>query len=195
MDMYRGTAFNTHSEADEIAANAPRDPLANAPIGSVIEISGSSSQVRLDLSAVNKLADAGDPCLAMGGQVGSQIKVKVGSTWLMANLRTLKVDENREGSAIGCPSRRRPRRPSERSARQDPSPRRLISLWFALRAFSRTPKWVRDATGSPPGSGAACRVPAWWVDMPGRYRRWALADRSRRVPTATVRPCSPSLFR
>ena len=101
MDMYRGTAFNTHNEAEETAASIPRDPLASVPIGSVIEISGSSSQVRLDLKAVTALTDAADPCLAMGGQVGSQIKVKVGSTWLMANLRTLKVDGDREGSAIG----------------------------------------------------------------------------------------------
>ncbi|MBA3897105.1 MAG: DUF87 domain-containing protein, partial [Sphingomonadaceae bacterium] len=49
-----------------------------------------------------KLTDAMDPCLAMGGQVGSQIKVKVGSTWLMANIRTLTADERREGSAIGA---------------------------------------------------------------------------------------------
>ena len=101
MDMYRGKVFNTHSEAEEVAASTPRDPLASIAIGSVIEISGSSSKVRLDLRAVNALTDAADPCLAMGGQVGSQIKVKVGSTWLMANLRTLKVDDNREGSAIG----------------------------------------------------------------------------------------------
>ena len=99
--MYRGTAFNTQNEADDAAASTPRDPLASVPIGTVIEISGSSSQVRLDLQAVRALTDAGDPCLAMGGQVGSQIKVKVGSTWLMANLRTLKVDGDREGSAIG----------------------------------------------------------------------------------------------
>ncbi len=101
MDMYRGATFNMGNDPDEAGAEQKRDPLANSPIGTVIEIAGSSSQVRLDLNAIAKLTDATDPCLAMGGQVGSQIKVKVGSTWLMANLRTLKVDGDREGSAIG----------------------------------------------------------------------------------------------
>ena len=101
MDMYRSAGFDPHNESEDLGVVTPRDPLANTSIGSVIEISGSSSQVRLDLRAVNKLVEALDPCLAMGGQVGSQIKVKVGSTWLMANLRTLKADGDREGSAIG----------------------------------------------------------------------------------------------
>ena len=99
--MYRGTAFNKQAETEDASAPAPRDPLAVTPIGEVIEISGSSSQVRLNLGTIGKLADALDPCLAMGGQVGSQIKVKVGSTWLMANLRTLRAEEGRDGYAIG----------------------------------------------------------------------------------------------
>ena len=100
MDMYSGGAFGRATEINDAAEVSVRDPLAAAPIGFVIEIAGSSSQVRLDLSRVEALAAANDPCLAMGGQVGSLIKVKVGSTWLMANIRTLRVDDNRDGMAI-----------------------------------------------------------------------------------------------
>lgn len=102
MDMYNGGTFGRSAEALESVESTTRDPLANTPIGTVIEIAGSSSQVRLNLNSINALTDAMDPCLAMGGQVGSLIKVKVGSTWLMANIRTLKTDDDREGMAIGA---------------------------------------------------------------------------------------------
>ncbi len=66
--------------------------LARCPIGQITEISGFASQCRLDAALVARLEHALDPCLAMGGQVGSQVKVKVGGTWLMANLRSLRAD-------------------------------------------------------------------------------------------------------
>ena len=102
MDMYNGGNFERSSEALESVESTARDPLASAPIGTVIEIAGSSSQVRLNLNQLNALTDAADPCLAMGGQVGSLIKVKVGSTWLMANIRTLRTDDARDGMAIAA---------------------------------------------------------------------------------------------
>ena len=100
MDMYSGSDFARSADAHDTVESAKRDPLAVTPIGIVVEIAGSSSQVRLDLAALGKLTEAADPCLAMGGQVGSLIKVKVGSTWLMANVRTLRADDSRDGQAI-----------------------------------------------------------------------------------------------
>jgi uncharacterized protein len=97
MDMHRTGEF---TQADEVQVD-DRPAIARAQIGEVTEISGSSSQVRFDAAAMARLADATDPCLAMGGQVGSQIKVKVGSNWLMANVRTLRVDPDHEGGIIG----------------------------------------------------------------------------------------------
>ena len=58
-------------------------------IGQVLEISGSMSKILLDAKAVATLASNPDPSLANAGQVGCQIKVKVGSTWLIANVRSL----------------------------------------------------------------------------------------------------------
>ena len=55
----------------------------------VLDISGSSSRVLLDSVAIESLASQSDPSLSGAGQVGGQIKVKVGSTWLVANIRTL----------------------------------------------------------------------------------------------------------
>jgi hypothetical protein len=61
-------------------------------IGRVLDISGSSSQVRLDARMVSSLAGSPDPSIAMGGQVGSQLKMKVGDLWLVANVRSLRLD-------------------------------------------------------------------------------------------------------
>jgi DNA helicase HerA-like ATPase len=97
MDMQRSVDFESAAELLDATSNS----IARNRIGVVIEISGSSSQIRLDSAAMERLLDADDSSLSMGGQIGSLIKVKVGSNWLMANVRTLKADGDREGSIIG----------------------------------------------------------------------------------------------
>jgi DNA helicase HerA-like ATPase len=97
MDMHRSGDFESPTELAVEVTNS----IARARIGVVVDISGSSSQIRLDAAAMARLADADDASLAMGGQVGSLIKVKVGSNWLMANVRTLKADGDRENAIIG----------------------------------------------------------------------------------------------
>jgi uncharacterized protein len=98
MDMQRVGEFETV----EAGGGAARSVGAFVgEIGEVIEISGSSSQVRFDGAALARQSGADDPSLATAGQVGSQIKVRLGSTWIVANVRSLKVDPMREGSVIG----------------------------------------------------------------------------------------------
>jgi hypothetical protein len=58
----------------------------------VLEIAGSSSQVMFDPAELEALAGSSDAAVANAGQVGSQVKVRVGSTWLIANVRSLKLD-------------------------------------------------------------------------------------------------------
>ncbi len=60
-------------------------------IGVVFDIAGSSSQILLDGLALDRLGQSTDPVVAAAGQVGSQIKIRVGSTWLIANVRSLKL--------------------------------------------------------------------------------------------------------
>ena len=60
-------------------------------IGRVMEIAGSSSKIVLFADSLAKLREEMDPSLAMSGQVGSQIKIRVGSVWLIANVRTLQA--------------------------------------------------------------------------------------------------------
>ena len=67
-----------------------------APIGKVLEIAGSGSQICIDASELTKLQSHSDPAVAMSGQVGSQVKVVVGQNWLIANVRTMRADESGE---------------------------------------------------------------------------------------------------
>jgi hypothetical protein len=79
-----------NSFADEVAtASVSPAPARTGVIGEVIEIAGSGSQIRMDRAAVTALLSHSDPAVAMSGQVGSQVKMVVGATWLIANVRTL----------------------------------------------------------------------------------------------------------
>jgi uncharacterized protein len=86
-------------------APAPR-PAASAPalhhIGYVMEIAGSGSQVTLDADVLNSLMSDADPSIAMAGQVGSQIKIRVGATWLLASIRTQKLHSTEHGAIMAA---------------------------------------------------------------------------------------------
>ncbi|MDK2758213.1 MAG: DUF87 domain-containing protein [Blastomonas fulva] len=79
---------------------APR-PAEHLKIGEVIEIAGSSSQVLLDASRLTTLMEHNDPSVSMAGQVGSQVKIRMGSRWLVANVRTQRMHQ-REAGLIVC---------------------------------------------------------------------------------------------
>ena len=66
------------------------------PIGVVAEIAGSGSRILMDSAALASLSSHSDPSVAMSGQVGSQVKMLVGNSWLIANVRTMKAGENGE---------------------------------------------------------------------------------------------------
>jgi hypothetical protein len=93
-----------HSFADEGAESAegakPAAPAAKPqqlpPIGKVLEIAGSGSQICLDSKALTALQSNKDPAVQMSGQVGSQVKMVVGANWLIANVRTMRADEGGE---------------------------------------------------------------------------------------------------
>nr|WP_246352458.1 ATP-binding protein [Sphingomonas xinjiangensis] len=46
----------------------------------------------LDPVELDALADSSDAAVAHAGQMGSQVKMRVGGTWLIANVRSLKLD-------------------------------------------------------------------------------------------------------
>lgn len=103
---------NLHFE-DSTPASAPRDfpagqgrgastqaDNAKLPIGVVLEIAGSGSQIALDPQRLTECAEDGDPSIALAGQVGSQIKIRVGNGWLLASVRTQKRDGRKGADGI-----------------------------------------------------------------------------------------------
>jgi DNA helicase HerA-like ATPase len=86
------------SDAFQRAAPVTNGPAsagaAFAPIGVVFAIAGSTSRVLLDRASIDALFDDPDPVVAAAGQVGSQIKMRVGTSWLVANVRSLKLEDN-----------------------------------------------------------------------------------------------------
>jgi hypothetical protein len=66
---------------------------ATVPIGYVFAIAGASSRILIDRASIETLIDDADPVVASAGSVGSQIKMRVGATWLVANVRSLKLDD------------------------------------------------------------------------------------------------------
>lgn len=94
MDMMTG--LNGRQEPDKVAlAGATPDlrrRLDDLEIGLVSTITGGSAKIMLDIQAMEGLSDAKDASIAMAGQVGSQVKMKIGRNWIVATVRTLALD-------------------------------------------------------------------------------------------------------
>ncbi|WP_380873690.1 ATPase [Sphingomonas sp. DBB INV C78] len=70
-------------------------------IGRLMEIAGSTSQISLDGQMLSSLANDDDPSIAMSGQVGSQVKIRVGKRWLIANVRALRLADAESDLILG----------------------------------------------------------------------------------------------
>src|SRR5919112_1671911 len=83
---------------DDETPATPAKAKSSAPgaVGKVVEIAGSGSQIRMDGAAINSLLSHSDPSVAMSGQVGSQVKMLVAGSFLIANVRTLRSGQNGE---------------------------------------------------------------------------------------------------
>ena len=101
-DMAHG---NLH-QADVVSATTGQpgdlDTTDNAtrPIGVVLEIAGSGSQIALDLERLSECMADDDPSIGLAGQVGSQIKIRVGNSWLLASVRNQRQDRRANGGII-----------------------------------------------------------------------------------------------
>lgn len=87
---------------DQGAAPSAKGATDNArqPIGVVLEISGAGSQIALDLQRLNQCMEDEDRSIALAGQVGSQIKIRVGDAWLLANVRDQRKDRRAANGII-----------------------------------------------------------------------------------------------
>ena len=72
------------------------------PIGYVLEVAGSRSEVVLDIAALTPLAASTDAVLASAGQVGGQLKVRIGQAWLIASIRSLQLAPGAAGQIVAA---------------------------------------------------------------------------------------------
>ena len=102
------------SSYSEDSASGSSNAAATSPIpaiGHVVEIAGSGAAWSMHADRMHHLMNHPDPSIAMSGQVGSQIKMKVGASWLIANVRTLCVRRRRRRSSPTSTSSAKAARP------------------------------------------------------------------------------------
>ncbi len=105
MNDLSGNGFSQDraAQAAEVPATpqaAPAIDNAREPIGIVLEIAGSSSQIALDLTRLQECSADVDPSISLAGQVGSQVKIRVGKSWLLASVRTQRQDSKTPGGIV-----------------------------------------------------------------------------------------------
>jgi hypothetical protein len=106
LGLHMGDMANQNFDANQQdaapASNAGLSDEENArlPIGVVLEIAGSGSQIALDMQRLTECMDAEDPSIGLAGQVGSQIKIQVGSNWLLASVRNQRKDRKANGGIL-----------------------------------------------------------------------------------------------
>ncbi len=86
--------FSAAAPATGIEDNARR------PIGTVIDVAGSGSQIALDLKRIEECMADADPSVSLSGQVGSQIKIRFGNSWLLASVRTQRHENGLDNAIV-----------------------------------------------------------------------------------------------
>jgi len=96
----RFTGAPLGAEDNVPAAGAGMHDNARLPIGVVLEVSGSGAQIALDVQRINECMEDEDPSVALAGQVGSQIKIRVGDAWLLASVRDQRKDRRTDSGIM-----------------------------------------------------------------------------------------------
>lgn len=81
-------------DAQHFSAATTAQGLQMQAMGLVFQIAGSSSKILIDPAALALFERDPDPTVAMAGQVGSQVKMQVGASWLIASVRAMALDAN-----------------------------------------------------------------------------------------------------
>lgn len=103
-DYSNGGFSDAQPAAVEDVAPAAQGGIDNSrePIGVILEIAGSGSNIALDLQRLTECGEDNDPSVALAGQVGSQVKIRVGNGWLLASVRTQRQDSKTPGGILAA---------------------------------------------------------------------------------------------
>ena len=96
-DFRQDTSGSVEPEAD--ARSGRRDNAAR-PIGVVLDVAGAGATIALDAERLGECISDEDPAIALAGQVGSQVKLRAGSDWLLASVRNQRKDRRGTGGII-----------------------------------------------------------------------------------------------
>lgn len=98
-EAHAGDGAAQGAVAERRAAAPPRPAADNAlrPLGRVMDVAGGGSAIALDLRRIEECMADADPTVALSGQVGSQVKIRVGNSWLLASVRTQRHAQQADG--------------------------------------------------------------------------------------------------
>lgn len=88
------TGATQFDQAMQGSAPMTNGGMGGPSMGFVFQVAGSSSQLLLETACLAHYSHDADPSIAMAGQVGSQVKMRVGSNWLVANVRAMVLDRH-----------------------------------------------------------------------------------------------------
>ncbi len=102
MDFANLTAGSDQPASLSHARELRDHALERLAIGQVMDIGGATSQLLLDCATLTTLQGDSDATVAMAGQVGSQVKIRVGDTWLVAGIREQRLHPREHGLIIAA---------------------------------------------------------------------------------------------
>jgi uncharacterized protein len=100
MDFSTSSSFTV----EEDYPFAPKRPTRRGAveIGRIVEVAGSGAQLSMDGHVLDRLQNEADASIAMAGQVGSHVKLRVGGLWLIGNLRSVRLAAEDGDLVIGA---------------------------------------------------------------------------------------------
>ncbi|WP_255504578.1 ATP-binding protein [Novosphingobium sp. EMRT-2] len=92
--------FESGSPAQPADLGTNSHENARKPIGFVADVSGSGGVIGIDLARLKECMADDDASVALSGQVGCPVKIRVGNSWLLATVRNQRQDAAFEGGVI-----------------------------------------------------------------------------------------------
>jgi hypothetical protein len=123
---------------------------ASGAIGYVSQIAGGRGELMLDAAMLAALQADVDPTLAMAGQVGGQVKARVGATWLIATIRALRLEGGPRDPIVAKRFMPPPGAPRSRSAPFTPLATSALRSTSTRCSASISRCWVRPEPASRP---------------------------------------------